>query len=132
VIRTRQPYNPRYEWLGHLAVLTRQNKHHRLTPQLRDETRHVYVKTDDFELIYRPDQWEKGGVGVADGDVHIGGVPVDPATEKPIPSPQQRVTEHILVDWQFDDPRVSALGTLHQIQAGLPTLIHDVLSACGL
>jgi hypothetical protein len=131
-IETGQPYKPGYVWIGHLAVLTRENKHHRLTPQIRDETRVVQVgMLGGGAVQYRPQQAGKGGVRFGVG-VSIGGVPIDPATQRPVPSPTQTVVERIYVDWQFDDPRVSVLQTLREIQDGLPKLIHVVLSASGL
>jgi hypothetical protein len=131
-IEAAQPYKPGYEWLGHLAVLTRENKHHRLTPQIRDETRVVRVgMLGSGAVQYRPYQEGKGGVRFGKG-VSIGGVPVDPATQRPVPSPTQTIVDRVYVDWQFDEPRVSVLSTLKQTQDGLPKLIHDVLSASGL
>lgn len=135
VIEAAQPYQTGCAWIGHLAVLTRQNKHHRLTPQVRDETRQVEVRTPGGGgVTYTPYQEGKGGVifGGQFGQVLINGVPVDPRTQRPVPSQTQTVTERVWVDWQFDEPRVSVLATVREIQEKLPALIHDVLSASGL
>lgn len=131
-IEARQPYQKGYEWLGHLAVLTRENKHRRLTPQIRDETLRVDVDMQGGgKISYQPLQPGKGGVRITGHGVSFGGVPVDPVTQRPVPSPTQTVTETVFVDWLFDEPRLPVLRTLEQIQAGLSGLIDDVLSASG-
>jgi hypothetical protein len=130
-IEARQPYQAGYEWLGHLATLTNTNKHERLTPQKRDETRRVRVDTGAGSVEYVPYQEGKGGVTFGPG-VFMGGVPVDPGTQRPVPSPTQTVTETVYVDWLFEDPHVSVLATLERIQSSLPALIDDVLTASGL
>jgi hypothetical protein len=131
-IEARQPYQPEYDWLGHLATLTNENKHQRLTPQTRTETRQVRVDLGGGGRVeYQPFEEGKGGVSFGPG-VFIGGVPVDPATQRPVPAPTQTVTEMVYVDWLFEEPRVSALGMLERIQAALPSLIDEVLAAARL
>jgi hypothetical protein len=120
-IEARQPYQEGYEWLQHLVLLTNENKHRRLTPQTRSEERRVRVDTPGGGSV----EW---GPGVTFGSgVSIGGVPVDPATQRPVPSPTQTVTETTYVDWLFEEPPLSALNTLEGIQKELPQLVEDVL-----
>jgi hypothetical protein len=122
-IEARQPYQGGYEWLHHLSLLTNENKHRRLTPQARTETRRVRVETVGGSRV-------EYGEGVRFGSgVLIGGVPVDPNTQLPVPSPQQSVTVTTYVDWLFEEPPLSALGTLQRIQGALPSLIDDVLGS---
>jgi hypothetical protein len=59
-------------------------------------------------------------------------VPVDPRTQRPVPSPTQTVTEIVYVDWLFQEPPLSALQTLMKIQESLPPLVDDVLASAGL
>ncbi len=122
-IEVRQPYQEGYEWLHYLALLTNENKHRRLTPQTRTEQVRVRVEMQGAGTV-------EYGPGVTFGSgVSIGGVPVDPATQRPVPSPTQTITETTYVDWVFDDPPLSALRTLEQIQQGLPPLVSGVLAA---
>ncbi len=130
-IESHQPYQSGYDWLGHLVDLTNENKHQRLTPQARDETRRIRVDTPGGGRVeWTPAQEGKGGVTFGRG-VSIGGVPVDPATQRPVPG-RLPVTETVYVDWLFEDPRVSALQTLETIQAELPSVIESVSQVAGL
>lgn len=114
---------PGFEWLRHLTLLTNENKHRRLTPQTRTEQRRTRVQGAGGGVV----EWSEGVT--FSGDVQVMGVPVDPATQKPIPHPSQTVTETIYVDWLFEDPPLSALGTLERIQDALPSLVDDVVAA---
>jgi hypothetical protein len=76
-------------------------------------------------------EWSPDNVRFGPG-VSIGGEPLDPSTQRPVPSLTQTVTEIIYVDWLFQEPRLSALRTLNTIQDSLPALIDDVLAASGL
>jgi hypothetical protein len=118
-IKDRQPYQPGYEWLHHLALLTNENKHRRLTPQTRMErraTRSDYasasVETDDAgNLRIEP---SPGGTSLV--------------IRGPLGTPA-RVVHTRYVDWLFQEPPLSALGTLQRIQDGLPQLIDDVIGS---
>jgi hypothetical protein len=127
-IKARQPYEPGYEWLRHLVLLTNENKHRRLTPQARTETHRVRAETPGGGAVEWTPNTGQGGVTFGSG-VSIGGVPVDPRTQRPVPSPTQTVTETIYVDWLFEDPQLSARATLETIQESLPRLVDDVVAA---
>jgi len=58
--------------------------------------------------------------------VSIGGVPVDPRTQRPISHPSQVVTEIVYVDWRFTDPNVSVLPTLEKIAVLVRQAVEDV------
>jgi hypothetical protein len=122
-IAAKQPYEKDFEWLRHLAILTNENKHCRLTPQTRTEVRRVRVDMPAGRV-----EWAPEGVIFGDG-VLFGGVPVNPATQRPIPSSHQTVTDVIYVGWLFEEPRLPVLSTLTEIQESLPSLIDDLLSA---
>jgi len=125
-IETRQPYQAGYEWLADLVTLTNENKHRRLSPQTRREQRRIRAETSGTLV-----EWSPSNVRFGPG-VRIGGVPVNPATQRPVSSPTQTITEIVYVDWLFQEPAASALGTLTRIQDSLPALIDEVLAAAGL
>src|SRR5918912_1303759 len=100
-------------------MLTNENKHRRLTPQEKTRNRRVRVDTAGggaVEWTPGPGAAEVGfgeggsiefgpGGGISFGPggvrfgpgVSIGGVPVDPRTQRPAPSPTQTVTDTIYV-----------------------------------
>jgi len=148
-IEARQPYRPGYEWLTHLSLLTNENKHRRLTPQTRTETKTVETRGPRGGQVGYTEgvTFLPGGQGISfgpggsisfgpggsiefgPGGTSVSGVPVDPTTQRPVPTPGATVAETVYVDWLFEDPQLSALGTLERIQDSLPSLVDDVLSA---
>jgi hypothetical protein len=113
-----QPYNPGRNELRYLHDLTRVNKHQDFTEQTRTETRRVRASSMGGGAVeWTPFQQGHGGVifGGAPGSVLINGVPIDPVTQRPVPSPSQIVTETILVGWNFVTPSVPVIETLDNI-----------------
>lgn len=73
-----QPYNQDYLWLKHLTKYASE-KHIRLTPQIKTETKRVTVSRGGGSVSW--------GSGVTFGSgVSVLGVPIDPATQMPIPN----------------------------------------------
>lgn len=107
-------------------TLTNENKHRRLSPQTRTEHRRIRAESDGGSVEWSPENVRFGS------GVSMSGVRVDPGTQRPVPSPTHTVTEIVYVDWLFQDPAASALGTLTRIQDSLPVLIDEVLAAAGL
>ncbi len=64
--------------------------------------------------------------------VRIHGVPVDPATQRPMPHPSQIVTETIYVDWLFADLGLPVLTVLEAIQQGVRGVLDDIAQVAGL
>ena len=151
-IEARQPYQRGYEWLGHLVTLTNENKHRRLTPQQRKETKMIETKgpgggqigytegvtflPGDQGISVSPGgsiSFGPGGsIGFGPEGTLVSGVPMDPRTQRPVATPGATVEEIVYVDWLFEDPQLSALGTLGRIQDSLPALIAEVLAVSGL
>jgi len=99
-----------------LTLLTNENKHRRLTPQTRTEQRTT--------------RYESGGAAIQLGEgasIHLGGGADIILGGQSIR--QIQPTQTIYVDWLFEDPQLSALGTLERIQESLPSLVDDVVSA---
>lgn len=73
-----QPYNQDYLWLKDLTNYASE-KHIRLTPQTKTETRRVTVSRGGGSVSWGPGVTFGGGVSVM-------GVPIDPATQMPVPN----------------------------------------------
>lgn len=151
VIRSRQPFQPGYAWLDHLAMLTNENKHRKLSPQTKTETRLTETTSPGGGRLDYTDgvTFHPSGGGISFGPggsisfgpggsielgpqgTSLGGVPVDPVTQRPIPVPGGRVQRTIYVDWLFADPARPALETLEEIQDGLPEVVDAVCAAAA-
>ncbi|MCX6072401.1 MAG: hypothetical protein NTU91_16355 [Chloroflexi bacterium] len=59
-------------------------------------------------------------------EVLIGGVPVDPRTQMPVPHPSLKVERITWVDFQFDGVGVSALGLLKAAASGIKGIVTEV------
>jgi hypothetical protein len=121
-----QPYQPGRAELGYLHALARVNKHEDFTAQTRQEQRRIEALTGVGRVSWNPAQVTFGP------GVSIGGVPVDPSTQRPIPHPSQTVTETIYVDWRFNDPPVSVLPTLGRLARLVREAVEDVCGEAGL
>lgn len=101
-----QPYNQTYIWLKHLADYASE-KHIRLTPQTKTETRRVTVSRGGGSVSWGP------GVTFGDG-VSVMGVPIDPATQMPVPN---NITETKVENWVafiFEGSNINVLGLCKQ------------------
>jgi len=58
--------------------------------------------------------------------VYIGGVPVDPSTQMPIPHPSQEVKRIIWVEFHFKDIPGSAIGLLKFSLDGVQRITSEV------
>ena len=112
-----QPYQPGKAELGYLHKLARANKHADFSEQTRTEQRGgVTLKRGGTTISYGP------GVTFGRG-VRLKGVPIDPTTQLPVPTPGVDVAVQIFVGWDFVDPPVPVLTTLqalvHQTRAAV-------------
>lgn len=83
-----QPYNQNYLWLRYLADYSSE-KHIRLTPQIKTETKRVIVSRGGGSVSW--------GHGVTfGGGVSVMGVPIDPTTQLPIPN---NIVETKIENW---------------------------------
>jgi hypothetical protein len=114
-----QPYQTTYAWLGKLNRINNENKHESLVEQTRTETQRVNVSFGNGSV-----SWDPGAVKFGSG-VFIGGVPVNPSTQMPIPHPSQKVERIIWVDFKFDGINESALALLQQSLKGVSKIASD-------
>ena len=121
-LETVQLYHDDYLWLGQLNRVNNENKHGDLVEQMRVQTERVTVSTAEGGKV----SWNREGVRFGSG-VSIGGVPVDPATQLPVPHPSQRVERITWVDFRFQDIDVSAIGLLRQAVQGIEGIANGVL-----
>src|SRR5664280_37613 len=94
-LESEQPYHQGCEWLGDFNRVNSENKHGELLEQTRVESERVRVSgPGDGETSWDP-RAVKFGAGV-----FIGGVPIDPRTQLPVPHPAPRVDRIVWVDFQ--------------------------------
>ena len=101
-IESVQPYNQDYFWLKHLASYSSE-KHIRLTPQIKTETKRVTVSRGGGSVSWGPGVTFGGGVSVM-------GVPIDPATQMPIPNNVAETKVENWVSFLFEGSDVNVLG----------------------
>ncbi len=118
-LESLQPYRPLYAWLGKFNRLNNENKHESLVEQTRRETQRVNVSFGGGSV-----DWDPSAVKFGSG-LFIGGVPVNPSTQMPVPSPSQKVERIIWVDFRFDGIDESALGLLRQSLDGISKIAAD-------
>lgn len=101
-INSVQPYNQDYLWLKHLASYSSE-KHIRLTPQIKTETRRATVSRGGGSVSW--------GQGVTfGGGVSVMGVPIDPATQMPIPNNVAETKVENWVSFLFGGSDINVLG----------------------
>jgi len=120
LLESIQPFQPGYEWLSRFNRLNNENKHGNLVEQTRKETHRITASTPGGSV-----SWDPASVRFGAG-VYIGGVPVNPATQMPVPHPSQVVERVIWVDFQFADIGVSALSLLSDAVFGITDLTKRV------
>jgi len=96
-----QPYNQNYSWLKHLANYASE-KHIRLTPQTKTETKRVTVSRGGGSVSWGP------GVTFGSG-VSVMGVPIDPATQMPVPNNIAETKVENWVSFLFEGGDVNVL-----------------------
>jgi hypothetical protein len=98
-----------------------ENKHGDLVEQVRVDSPRVNVTLSGGGGV----SWDPRAVRFGSG-VFIGGVPVNPATQLPVPHESQKVERVTWVDFRFRDPDVSALGLLKQSTAGVRKIANEI------
>jgi hypothetical protein len=116
-----QPYHPGREWLGLFNRLNNENKHGDLVHQTRTEAKQVRATSSGGAQV----SWDPGSVKFGPG-VSIGGVPVDPLTQMPVPHPSLKVERITWVDFQFAGLNVSALWLLKTAVTGIGDIVAEV------
>jgi len=96
-----QPYNQDYLWLRHLADYSSE-KHIRLTPQTKTETRRVTVSRDGGSVSWTPGATFGKGVSIM-------GVPIDPSTQLPVPNDLVKTKIENWISFLFEGSNVNVL-----------------------
>jgi len=96
-----QPYNQDYLWLKHLTNYASE-KHIRLTPQVKTETRRVTVSRGGGSVSWGP------GVTFGRG-VSVMGVPIDPTTQMPVPNNVAETKVENWVSFLFEGSDINVL-----------------------
>jgi hypothetical protein len=109
-----QPYQSGYVWLGQFNRVNNENKHGALVAQTRNEVTVVKADIAGGGSV----SWNPSNVRFGSG-VSIGGVPVNPSTQMPVPDLRLNVTKTVWVDFRFEDIGVSAIGLLRDALAGV-------------
>jgi hypothetical protein len=105
-----QPFiNESNKWLSYFNKLNNENKHEKLVEQSKTETKMINVQTNQGSSV----TWNPANVKFGNG-VFIGGVPVNPNTQMPLPSNTQEVTIQIWVDFRFEGIDVSAIWLIKE------------------
>ena len=115
-----QPYQSGFTWLGNFNRLNNENKHDSLVEQTRSEAERVNVSFNSGSV-----NWDPSAVKFGPG-VSIGGVPVNPQTQLPVPHPSQTVQRIVWVDFQFQGIGQSAIQLVNQSVEGIETIANDL------
>jgi len=115
-----QPYQSSFEWLGHFNRVNNENKHANLVEQTRVETQQVRASMPGGGSV----SWNPAGVRFGSG-VFIGGVPVDPSTQMPVPDPSLKVERITWVDFHFADIGISALALMRASTNGIAKIVTE-------
>jgi len=118
-----QPYQTGFAWIGSFNKLNNENKHGDLVEQIRKETHRINVDIQNGGTV----SWNPAGVRFGPG-VSIGGVPVNPATQMPVPHPSQTVERIIWVDFRFKEIDVSAIELLSKSVTGVKAIVTQAYS----
>lgn len=113
-----QPYQAGNAWLGHFNKINNENKHGSLVAQTRKE---VASRVEAQIAGGGAVSWDPKSVRFGSG-AFIGGVPVNPATQMPIPDPRLNVVKTVWFDFFFDGIGVSALGLLRESVSGIKAI----------
>lgn len=100
-ISSAQPYNKDCLWLKHLADFAN-DKHIKLTPQTKTETKRVTVSRGGGSVSWGPGVTFGGGVSVM-------GVPIDPNTQMPVPNNVAETKVENWVSFLFEGTDVNVL-----------------------
>jgi len=118
---------PENKWLLDLNEVNNDSKHHDLTEQVKKESQRVTVTVQD--TISMRDgvsmSWTPANVKFGKG-VSIGGVPIDPVTQMPVPDSRAKVEKVTWVDFRFKDIDVSALNLMKTSVDGVEKILTDV------
>lgn len=106
--RSLQPYTSHANrWLDTVNTLAFQSKHIDLVPQKRSESRRINVSNGGASVSWDPSAVTFGG---GFGSVFVAGAPIDPRTQRIVPTAGVSETVEVWVNFTIDGHGVNALG----------------------
>ncbi len=119
----KQPFQSgENQWLSLLAKIAPEGKHVRLTPQKRTEARRIKVSRGENGHV----SWDQSSVKFGAG-VSIMGAPVDPTTQRIVPTPGVTEQVEIWISFILEDYGVNALGFCKEACQKTRALIEEML-----
>jgi hypothetical protein len=119
---SKQPFTSQDNgWLRILNELAAEGKHVRLAPQKRVETRRITVTGHKGRTV----SWNPSAVRFGRG-VSIAGAPVDPQTQRIVPTPGVTETLETWVAFVIEGQKVNALGFCRDACARTRQLIEEM------
>lgn len=119
----QQPFSSdENRWLKLLAEIAAEGKHVRLAPQKRIETRRIKVSGPGGGSV----SWDPSSVKFRRG-VSVVGAPIDPSTQRIIPTPGVTEQVEIWVSFMLDDYGVNALGFCKEAYQKIRALVDEML-----
>jgi len=120
----QQPFSfEENRWLKLLAEIAVEGKHVILTPQKRTETRRIKVTgTGGGSVSWDPSMVKFGG------GVSVVGAPIDPSTQRIIPTPGVTEQVEIWVSFVLEDYGVNALGFCKEASQKTRMLIKEMFN----
>jgi len=123
----KQPFSSKdNRWLNLLTKIAAEGKHIRLTPQKRTETKRIKVSGLGGNVSWDPSS-VRYGAGVS-----ILGAPVDPRTQRIVPTPGVSEQVEIWGSFIFEGYGVNALGFCKEACQKTRTLIEEMVNVLQL
>ena len=122
ILESLQLYKPENIWLGYFNKITNEHKHQRLVPHKKiEKIERVHVKLNKGGVV----SWNPNRCKFGD-NVFVGGVPINPATQMPIPSDTQKVEIEIWVDFQFESTNDSSIALIRDCLFRIKKIYKDL------
>jgi hypothetical protein len=119
----KQPFSSQEnQWLDLLTKIAGEGKHVQLTPQKRMETRRIKVSRSGSSVSWDPSSVKFGG------GVSVLGAPVDPRTQRIVPTPEVTEQVEIWVSFIFEGYGVNALGFCKEACQKTKALIEEMVA----
>ncbi|POQ04260.1 hypothetical protein CXB40_21765 [Pseudomonas syringae pv. avii] len=117
ILESVQPYNK--PWLGLFNSLNNHNKHQELVEQTRTEFKRTEAKSSQGAVSW------SSGVTFSPG-VSILGVPIDPATQMPIPNGSVTAKVIVYVGFRFSENNEDVLDFIKKSIEGVKSIFNDL------
>jgi hypothetical protein len=119
----KQPFsNQENRWLDLLTKIAGEGKHVQLTPQTRTETRRISVSGHGGEV-----SWNQSSVKFG-GGVSVLGAPINPSTQRIVPTPGVTERVEIWVSFTLEGYGVNALGFCKEACQKTKALIEEMVT----